>query len=59
VVALDNDQGFTLGLGIAHNESHQSDEVTLLTPLLSTDGVAMIRIGDVKINAETFRDQQV
>ena len=59
VVALEDDQGFTLGLGIAHDENRRSNQVTLMTPLRSMGGVAMIRIGDVKINAETFRDQQI
>jgi polynucleotide 5'-hydroxyl-kinase GRC3/NOL9 len=59
LVALEDGQGFMLGLGIVHRENRQRDEVTLVTPLRSTDGIDAIRIGDVRMNPNTFRDQRI
>ncbi len=59
LVALEDDQGFVMGLGIVLNENRRSSEVTLITPVRSTDGVDVIRIGDMQIHPETYRDQRV
>jgi polynucleotide 5'-hydroxyl-kinase GRC3/NOL9 len=59
LVALEDVQGFVLGLGIVHSENQAASEVALITPLRSTDDVNVIRIGDVRIDPETYRDQQI
>jgi len=59
LVALEDVQGFVLGLGIVQGENRATSEVTLITPLRSADDVDVIRIGDMRIDPQTYRDQQV
>jgi polynucleotide 5'-hydroxyl-kinase GRC3/NOL9 len=57
LVALEDGDGFVLGLGIVQGAEAQKREVTLLTPLASPDGVAALRLGDLTIDARTYQDQ--
>jgi polynucleotide 5'-hydroxyl-kinase GRC3/NOL9 len=57
LVALEDGDGFVLGLGIVQGAEARAREVTLLTPLASPDGVAALRLGDLTIDARTYQDQ--
>ena len=57
LVALEDAEGFTLGLGIVTLSDAAAKQVKLLTPLASLDGVKALRLGDVLLDTKTFRDQ--
>jgi polynucleotide 5'-hydroxyl-kinase GRC3/NOL9 len=59
LVALENGGGFVLGLGIVLRAERGAREVTLLTPLASPHGVEALRLGDLTIEARTYRDQRM
>jgi polynucleotide 5'-hydroxyl-kinase GRC3/NOL9 len=59
LVALEDGDGFVLGLGIVLGAEARAREVTLLTPLASPDGVAALRLGDLTIDARTYADQRI
>lgn len=56
LVALENRQGFTVGLGIVRRADALAHQATLLTPLHSTDGVDLLRQGDLTVDPRTYRD---
>jgi polynucleotide 5'-hydroxyl-kinase GRC3/NOL9 len=57
LVALQDAEGFTLGLGIVTLSDAAAKQVRLLTPLASLDGVKALHLGDVLLDPKTFRDQ--
>lgn len=57
LVALENADGFTLGLGIVVLSDAAARQAKLLTPLASLDGVRALRLGDVMLDPKTFQDQ--
>jgi polynucleotide 5'-hydroxyl-kinase GRC3/NOL9 len=57
LVALEDAEGFALGLGIVTLSDAAARQVRLLTPLASLDGVQALRLGDVMVDTKTFRDQ--
>jgi len=57
LVALEDAEGFTLGLGIVTLSDAAARQVRLLTPLASLGGVQALRLGDVMVDTKTFRDQ--
>ena len=57
LVALEDAEGFTLGLGIVSLSDAAARQVRLLTPLASLGGVQALRLGDVMVDTKTFRDQ--
>ena len=57
LVALEDAEGFTLGLGIVTLSDAAARQVRLLTPLASLGGVQALRLGDVMVDPKTFRDQ--
>ena len=59
LVALENVDGFTEGLGIVLEIDHQSKHVILLTPMSSFEGVDTIRLGDVAVHPRTFEDRRL
>lgn len=59
LVALEDGDGFTLGLGIVTQIVRKSRQVTLLTPLPAMDHVDAIHLGDVEVDPQTFRDRPV
>jgi len=59
LVALEDSDGFVLGLGIVQGAEACAREVTLLTPLASPDGVAALRLGDLTVDARTYQDQRM
>ena len=59
LVALEDSDGFVLGLGIVLGADARAREVTLLTPLASPDGVAALRLGALTIDARTYEDQKI
>jgi len=59
LVALEGADGFVLGLGIVLDHDVGARQVTLHTPLPSLDGVDALRLGDVVVDPETFRDQRL
>jgi polynucleotide 5'-hydroxyl-kinase GRC3/NOL9 len=59
LVALEDRDGFTLGLGIVLSIDRAHRKVELLTPLTSLGKVDNLRLGDVTIDTQTFRDAQI
>lgn len=57
LVALEDSEGFTLGLGIVVSSDPALGQVRLLTPLDSLTHVQALRLGDVLVDLKTFRDQ--
>ena len=57
LVAMEDTDGFTIGLGIVTQIDRIYQQVMLYTPVTSLDAVDMIRLGDVSVDPETFEDQ--
>jgi polynucleotide 5'-hydroxyl-kinase GRC3/NOL9 len=57
LVALEDAEGFTLGLGLVELAELKARRVTLRTPLASPGKVNALRLGDVTLDPRTFRDQ--
>ena len=57
LAALEDADGFTLSLGIVQVADLCKKQVELLTPLKSIDGVDTLRLGDLTLDPQTFRDQ--
>lgn len=59
LVAMENADGYVLGLGIVQQINEASKEVTLLTPIRSLNEIDSIHLGDVVLDPKTFSDQPV
>ncbi len=59
LVAMEDANGYVLGLGIVRQITEASREVTLLTPLSSLEEIDSIQLGDVVLDPRTFFDQPV
>jgi polynucleotide 5'-hydroxyl-kinase GRC3/NOL9 len=59
LAALEDLQGFTLGLGIVMHIERDRRKITLLTPLASLQQVDSLRLGDVLVNPETYQDDRI
>ena len=56
VVAMRDGEGFTLALGIVLGDEDGGD-VTIWTPLADPDRVALLEMGDLRLNPDTFKDE--
>jgi polynucleotide 5'-hydroxyl-kinase GRC3/NOL9 len=59
LVALEDVNGFTLGLSIVQRHNPKVGQVTLLTPRDSLAEVDALRLGDLVLDSQTFRDQRL
>jgi polynucleotide 5'-hydroxyl-kinase GRC3/NOL9 len=59
LVALEDADGFVLGLGIVLDHDVRARRVTLHTPLASLDGLDTLHLADVVVAPGTFRDQHL
>ncbi len=59
LVALEDADGFTMGLGIVRQADFRSRQVVLHTPLASLRGVDAVRLGDLVIDQSTYRDRRL
>jgi polynucleotide 5'-hydroxyl-kinase GRC3/NOL9 len=59
LVALEDNDGFVLGLGIVLGSDTSARQVALSTPLESLTAVKVLRLGNLTIDPETFRDQRL
>lgn len=59
LVALEDEQGFTLGLGVVRDIDREARRLTLYTPLGDMKHVTAIHIGDVEVDVATFRDKTI
>jgi polynucleotide 5'-hydroxyl-kinase GRC3/NOL9 len=59
LLALEDDCGFTLGLGIVLGADMAARRVSLLTPLAAFDHVDTLNLGHVLLDMQTFRDQRI
>jgi polynucleotide 5'-hydroxyl-kinase GRC3/NOL9 len=57
LAAFEDENGFTLGLGVIQVVDFRTRQVTLSTPLQSLDRVDMLRLGDLTLDLQIFRDQ--
>lgn len=57
LVALENKEGYVRELGIVLRTNRQTRQVVLLTPAANATGVETLRVGDLLIDPETFRDR--
>jgi polynucleotide 5'-kinase involved in rRNA processing len=59
LMALEDQAGFTLGLGIVVEINRPSRRITLLTPLASLHGVTALRLGDLTLDPQSFREIKI
>jgi polynucleotide 5'-kinase involved in rRNA processing len=59
LVALEDVDGFTRGLAVVTDFDLKGREVTLKTPLASLDDVDTLRLGDLTLDPDSYRDQQL
>jgi polynucleotide 5'-hydroxyl-kinase GRC3/NOL9 len=59
LAALEDAQGFTLGLGIVISIERSLRRARLLIPLRSLAGVNAVRMGDVLVRPDTFQDERM
>lgn len=59
LVALEDQAGFTLGLGIVTEIDRTARRITLYTSLSSLDGVNALRLGDNLLDPDTFQDEKI
>jgi polynucleotide 5'-kinase involved in rRNA processing len=59
LVSLEDEDGHALALGIVREIDRTARRVRLQTPLTSLSGVDAIRLGDLVVDLETFRDQRL
>lgn len=59
LVALEDQSGFTMGLGIVLEEDQAGHELVLSTPLITLDGVDVVHPGDVVVDTQTFQDRRL
>jgi polynucleotide 5'-hydroxyl-kinase GRC3/NOL9 len=59
LVSLEDESGHALALGIVTEIDRMSRRVRLQTPITSLSGVDAIRLGDLVVDPETFRDQRL
>lgn len=59
LLALEDERGFMLGMGIILEEERQTKSLTLLTPITSLKDVDALRLGDIWLDSQTFRDQAI
>ncbi len=59
LVALEDERSLTLGLGLVKDSDRQTRQVTLHTPLTSLAEVDALRLGDLTLDPETFREQRL
>lgn len=59
LVALEDREGFALGLGIVIEIDRDQRQVVVLTPLGSLKEVVAIRLGDLLLDPETFEDTRL
>jgi polynucleotide 5'-hydroxyl-kinase GRC3/NOL9 len=57
LAALEDADGFTLGLGIVQVADLHKTQVELFSPLKTLEGVDTLRLGDLTLDPQTFRDQ--
>ncbi len=57
LVAMEDADGFTIGLGIVKQIDRIYRQVMLHTPVATVNGVDAIRLGDVAVDPETFEDR--
>lgn len=57
LVALEDREGFALGLGIVTEFERKSRQVILLTPLEPPDRIDAIHVGDLEVDPQTFEDR--
>lgn len=57
LIALEDAAGFTLALGIALEPARPAGILTLRTPMRTTAGIDTLRLGDLRVDPETFRDE--
>lgn len=59
LLAFEDVAGFTLALGIVTEMNPERRRITVLTPLPSLEGVDALRLGDLVVDPETFRDKMI
>ncbi len=59
LVALEDADGFVLGMGIVTDRHPDRQAIELYTPVASVDGVDALHVGDVAVDPDTFRDERV
>ena len=59
LVAVEDERGFTLGLGIVTHYDVKARQVTLYTPLESLAGVDALRLGNLTLDSKTFQEQRL
>ncbi|MBS3785012.1 MAG: hypothetical protein KGY78_11270, partial [Anaerolineae bacterium] len=59
LIALEDGDGFVLGLGIVTGRGQSRDAIEVITTVSSLDGVDTLHVGDLTIDPATFRDERL
>lgn len=59
LVSIEGSDGFSRGLGIIVDIDRPGRRLQLLTPLLSLEGVTVLRVGDVRVDPQSFADSRI
>jgi polynucleotide 5'-hydroxyl-kinase GRC3/NOL9 len=59
LAAFEDAGGFCQGLGIVTALDRPARQATILTPLVSLQGINALRLGDLLVNPQTFEDQRI
>ncbi len=59
LIALEDGEGFVLGLGIVTGRGQSRDAIEVITTVSSLDGVDTLHVGDLTIDPETFQDERL
>lgn len=59
LIAFEDQGGLTRALGIVLNNEPEKMVATVLTPLNDFDGIDTVRLGNLKVNPQTFRDERL
>lgn len=57
LAAMEDGEGFTVGLGIVQEVDPRAQEIVMLSPLESRKGVESLRMGDLMVDPVTFSDR--
>jgi hypothetical protein len=59
LLAFEDQQGYTLGLGILREIDRQTRRLVVLTPLDSLGGVRAIRVGSMEVDPVTYQGTRI
>lgn len=59
LMAFEDQEGFTRALGIVDGEDPEKMVVSVMTPLHNFDGIDTLRLGNLRVNPQSFYDDRI